>query len=250
MTRQIRLLGLCVLLACPALPRPAAAISAALSSHCRAISVATYPQAPRTSFGTAVARQALYETCVAHNGMMPQVLEDQPAGTTQGRLSSALRARLNGLSAKSGLETPSKRLGLSGASLARAKHCLASAIYFEARGEPLDGQIAVGQVVLNRVFTGFYPDDVCAVVYQNAGRFRSCQFTFACDGTPLSIKEPEAWTLAETMASELLSGALYQDQVAGATHFHAIYVHPVWTKEMQEKAKFGSHIFYRPKQWP
>jgi spore germination cell wall hydrolase CwlJ-like protein len=249
MIRRIRLLGLCVL-ACAALPQPAAAISAALSSHCRAASVAVYPQMARTSFTTAAARQSLYETCVAHAGIMPQEFGNQPTGTTQGRLSSELRARLNVLSAKSGLETPSKHLGLSGASLARAEHCLASAIYFEARGEPLDGQIAVGQVVLNRVFTGFYPNDVCAVVYQNAGRFRSCQFTFACDGTPSSIKEPEAWTLAETIASELLSGALYEDQVAGATHFHALYVHPVWTKEMQEKAKFGSHIFYRPKQWP
>lgn len=249
MASRGRLLGLCVLWACAAFPEPAGAISASLSSHCRAASVASYPKAAPQSFSAASARQSLYEACVAHNGILPQ-LGNPPAATTRVGLLPALRARLDMLSSNSNSDIPAKRLGLSGAALARAERCLATAIYFEARGEPLEGQIAVGQVVLNRAFTRFYPDDVCAVVYQNAGRVGSCQFTFACDGTPSTIKEPEAWALAERIASELLSGALYENQARGATHFHATYVHPNWIKEMHEKARFGGHIFYRPKQWP
>ena len=81
-------------------------------------------------------------------------------------------------------KSPAERLGLDGKARAKAEKCLANAIYFEARGEPVRGQIAVAQVVMNRVFSGYYPDDVCGVVYQNSHRHLACQFTFACDGIP------------------------------------------------------------------
>ena len=80
------------------------------------------------------------------------------------------------------MQSPADRLGLVGKPRARAEKCLANAVYFEARGEPVRGQMAVAQVVMNRVFSGFYPNDVCGVVYQNANRHLACQFTFACDG--------------------------------------------------------------------
>ena len=67
---------------------------------------------------------------------------------------------------------------------AKSEKCLADAIYFESRGEVKRGQIAVAQVVMNRVFSGFYPNNVCGVVYQNSHRNLACQFTFACDGIP------------------------------------------------------------------
>jgi spore germination cell wall hydrolase CwlJ-like protein len=240
----------CAICACTALPTSVQAISAALSSQCRAASSSVYPQVGRTTFTTAAARQSLYETCIAHNGVIGEAFTGKQTNITSGRnLASALRARLAMRSAASDLGSPAERLELSGASLARAEHCLSTAIYFEARGEPLDGQIAVGQVVLNRVFSGFYPGDVCGVVYQNADHFAACQFTFACDGTSPMIKEPQAWELAKAIASKLLSGALQEKEVAGATHFHATYVHPVWRQEMEEKAKLGGHIFYRPKAW-
>jgi hypothetical protein len=79
------------------------------------------------------------------------------------------------------LRSPAERLGLEGKPRARAEKCLADAVYFEARGEPLRGQQAVAQVVMNRVFSGYYPNNVCGVVYQNAGRYLACQFTFACE---------------------------------------------------------------------
>ena len=85
--------------------------------------------------------------------------------------------------------SPAELLHLEGKSYAKAERCLANAIYFEARGEPVSGQIAVAQVVMNRVFSGFYPTDVCAVIYQNANRHLACQFTFACDGKRKIINE-------------------------------------------------------------
>ena len=85
--------------------------------------------------------------------------------------------------------SPAQRLELQGKDYDKAEKCLAQAIYFEARNEPARGQQAVAQVVLNRVFSPYYPKDVCSVVYQNAHRHLSCQFTFACDGKPEAVNE-------------------------------------------------------------
>ena len=96
------------------------------------------------------------------------------------------------------LESPAQRLGLAGEPRAHAEKCLSEAIYFEARGEPLEGQEAVAQVVMNRVFSGYYPHDVCGVVFQNKYRHLACQFTFACEGKDLSqIDEPDMWEQAK-----------------------------------------------------
>src|SRR5262249_40082415 len=72
-------------------------------------------------------------------------------------------------------QSPAERLGLIGAARVRHEKCLADAIYFEARGESVRGQMAVAQVVINRVFSGYYPGNVCGVVYQNAHRRFRCQ---------------------------------------------------------------------------
>src|SRR5690606_17407057 len=85
--------------------------------------------------------------------------------------------------------TPAERLKLDTKTRAKAEKCLAEAVYFEARSEPYRGQIAVAQVVMNRVFSPFYPNEVCGVVYQNAHRRLACQFTFACDGIPERITD-------------------------------------------------------------
>src|SRR5690606_38542738 len=69
--------------------------------------------------------------------------------------------------------SPAQRLKLEGKERAKAEKCLATAVYFEARSEPYKGQVAVAQVVINRVFSPFYPDTVCDVVYQNAHRHLS-----------------------------------------------------------------------------
>jgi spore germination cell wall hydrolase CwlJ-like protein len=145
--------------------------------------------------------------------------------------------------------TPAERLALSGATRAKAEKCLANAVYFEARGEPVRGQIAVAQVVMNRVFSPFYPNDVCGVVYQNANRHNACQFTFACDGIPDIVTEPDAYERAKRIASDMLDGKLWMPEVAKSTHYHAFWVHPDWVNEMKKVYKLGVHAFYRPLAW-
>ncbi|HXD46296.1 MAG TPA: cell wall hydrolase [Pseudolabrys sp.] len=145
--------------------------------------------------------------------------------------------------------SPIERLHLDGKSLARAERCLANAVYFEARDQPYKGQVAVAQVVMNRVFSGFYPEDVCGVIYQNADRHLACQFTFACDGKRKTINERGAWARANRIAKETLAGKLYEQAVGTATHYHALYVHPNWVREMHKLARYGIHSFYRPIAW-
>jgi spore germination cell wall hydrolase CwlJ-like protein len=150
----------------------------------------------------------------------------------------------------SGFKSPADRLGLVGRPRARAEKCIADAVYFEARGEPLRGQEAVAQVVMNRVFSGRYPNDVCGVVYQNADRHLACQFTFACEGKDLSrIDEPDMWEQAKRIAKDTLDGKIWLSEVGHATHYHAYWVHPSWVHEMAKLYQLGVHTFYRPRAW-
>jgi spore germination cell wall hydrolase CwlJ-like protein len=145
--------------------------------------------------------------------------------------------------------SPAEQLKLDGKARGKAEKCLAEAVYFEARGEAVRGQIAVAQVVLNRTFSGYYPHTVCGVVYQNAHRHLACQFTFACDGIPDVIREPDAWERAKKIAAETLDGQLWLPEVGKATHYHAYWVRPGWVREMTRMYKFGVHTFYRPRKW-
>ena len=145
--------------------------------------------------------------------------------------------------------TPAERLGLDAKTRAKSEKCLTDAIYFEARGEAVRGQIAVAQVVLNRAFSGYYPTTVCGVVYQNAHRHLSCQFTFACDGIRDVVKEPEMWERAKKIARESLDGRLWLPEVGKSTHYHAYWVRPSWVNEMKKMYKYGVHTFYRPRAW-
>jgi hypothetical protein len=145
--------------------------------------------------------------------------------------------------------TPAERLSLIGPKLAKAEKCLANAVYFEARSEPVRGQIAVAQVVMNRAFSGFYPNDVCGVVYQNAHRHLACQFTFACDGIADVVNDPDSWERAKRISRETLDGKLWLPEIGKSTHYHASYVSPYWVRAMKKHAKIGLHHFYRPRKW-
>ncbi len=145
--------------------------------------------------------------------------------------------------------SPAQRLHLQAGKRVLAESCLAKAVYFEARDQPFRGQVAVAQVVINRVFSPFYPNDVCAVIYQNAARHRACQFTFACDGRLKPINERGAWARARRIAHETLDGQLYVPEVGTATHYHAVDARPTWVHEMHRIAREGSHTFYRPIAW-
>jgi Cell Wall Hydrolase len=144
---------------------------------------------------------------------------------------------------------PAEYLGLAGDARMRAEKCLTSAIYFEARGESVRGQIAVAQVVLNRAFSGYYPHDVCGVVYQNSHRHLACQFTFTCDGRSKAIHEPDAFERAKRISKAALDGTVWLPQVGKATHYHAYWVHPGWTRGMRKLDRIGVHTFYRPRNW-
>jgi cell wall hydrolase len=148
------------------------------------------------------------------------------------------------------MESPAQRLGLDGEPRVHAEKCLSEAIYFEARGEPLTGQEAVAQVVMNRVFSGYYPHDVCGVVFQNKNHHLACQFTFACEGKDLSrIDEPDMWEQAKEIAKKMLDGKIWLADIGHATHYHAYWVHPSWVHEMVRLYKLGVHTFYRPRAW-
>ena len=145
--------------------------------------------------------------------------------------------------------SPAERLKLTVKARAKAEKCLSNAVYFEARSEPVRGQIAVAQVVMNRVFSGFYPSDVCGTVYQNSHRHLACQFTFSCDGIPDVVTDTESWERAKRIAKETLDGKLWLPEIAKATHYHASYVSPWWVRSMKRHAKIGLHNFYRPRKW-
>lgn len=122
--------------------------------------------------------------------------------------------------------------------------CLAQAVYFEARSEPVEGQFAVAQVVLNRVKSRHWPDSVCAVVFQNEHRRHRCQFSFACDGVSDTPRNPVAWKKAQRVALLALEN-LWRDITDESTHYHADYVAPDWRERLQPTTSFGRHQFYR-----
>jgi hypothetical protein len=126
----------------------------------------------------------------------------------------------------------------------RAVHCMAQAIYYEAAREPLKGQQAVAQVVLNRMRHPAYPKSVCGVVFQGAARATGCQFTFTCDGSLRWAPQTDLWRRAEDVARKALAGYVDRD-VGSATHYHASYVAPYWAPTLVKMTQVGAHIFYR-----
>lgn len=127
---------------------------------------------------------------------------------------------------------------------AREQRCLAEAVYFEARGEPYAGQVAVAQVVLNRVKNPAYPNDTCDVVYQNEGKRDACQFSFACDGIKDVVRPGGAWAMARKVAEDVTFKGVWNDTIGTSTHYHATYVRPNWAGIFRKTAKIGRHLFY------
>ena len=127
---------------------------------------------------------------------------------------------------------------------ARALHCMTQAIYYEAAREPVRGQQAIAQVVLNRVRHPAYPKSICGVVYQGSARPTGCQFTFTCDGALRWAPQPALWRQAQEVARRALAGFVDKD-VGSATHYHAAYVVPYWAPTLVKMTQVGQHIFYR-----
>lgn len=128
--------------------------------------------------------------------------------------------------------------------LASEAQCLAEAVYYEARSESLAGQLAVAEVVANRVSDHRYPNSICEVVYQGATRTTGCQFTFTCDGSMQKKPFGERWKQARAVAAQVLMG-VHEPRTAEATHYHATYVDPVWNSGLVQTSRIETHIFYR-----
>lgn len=124
--------------------------------------------------------------------------------------------------------------------------CLARNIYFESRGQPLAGQVGVAKVTLNRLDQG-YARTVCGVVNQKLVA-DICQFSWVCDGSASRRPAGYDWRLAIGIAMAAIEdGEHIQDPTDGATHFHATYVRPNWSRVYVQSQKIGDHIFYKPK---
>jgi len=120
----------------------------------------------------------------------------------------------------------------------REQDCLANAVYFESRGEPEEGQLAVAQVVLNRASSGRYPTDLCAVITQKA------QFSFIQNGRfPTANRGSEAWRKAVAIA-RIAHEKLAKSVPADVLWYHATYVAPSWGKRLNKNTQIGLHIFY------
>ena len=122
--------------------------------------------------------------------------------------------------------------------------CLALNIYWEARSEPLLGQVAVAAVTLNRVAAPAFPDTVCAVVFQGEERGRHlCQFSWRCDGRADEPRNPVAWAEARRVARLALNDQV-TDPTGGALWYHAAHVLPAWARKMTLRTRIGHHLFY------
>ena len=126
-----------------------------------------------------------------------------------------------------------------------AWQCLAEALYFEARGESLKGQIAVAEVILNRVESKRFPNTVCGVIRQGTGRKHACQFSYTCDGLPENVNEPGAYKRVGKVARMMLDGAP-RNLSGGALFYHTTAVNPRWARSFQRTTRLGVHLFYKP----
>jgi len=127
---------------------------------------------------------------------------------------------------------------------ARELSCLAQAVYYEARGETYQGQVAVAEVVMNRARSGVYPGSVCGVVYQGSHRATGCQFTFTCDGSLERRPRGASWARSQQVARQVLLGYT-RPITARATHYHTTAVDPYWSSSLIETGRIGEHVFYR-----
>lgn len=210
--------------------------------------------APARLGGFVFAAAAFFISSHADNGRaaipdlpLPSVIEKLVADGARSAESAAFTPQIRALN---DLENASPRTGAPSESKsaldAAEARCLAIGIYHEARGEPQAGQIAVGQVILNRVRSNYYPDTPCGVVFQNADKKNRCQFSFACDGRSDEPQDFAAWARAVVIADTLVKGddPTLDADLAISTHYHATSVRPGWAAKLRRTGKIGKHIFY------
>tara|TARA_X000001388_G_scaffold31927_1_gene22609 strand:+ start:150 stop:578 length:429 start_codon:yes stop_codon:yes gene_type:complete len=136
--------------------------------------------------------------------------------------------------------------------LETALMCMATNIYHEAKNQPMVGQIAVAQVVMNRANDSRYPNNVCDVIKQGLtyknGKvvLGKCQFSWYCDGKKDDVNmKSEKWRNSLRYASMVITNRITLDVTEGATHYHATYVRPAWARTKTKTVRINRHIFYR-----
>lgn len=136
--------------------------------------------------------------------------------------------------------------------------CMAENMYWESRNQTFHGLLAVGQVVMNRVYDPRYPNTICEVIHQGPTRKSwkdpsvyypirdRCQFSWYCDGKPDDIPEVdyEIYEFIRSMALKVAQD-YFDDITDGATHYHAYYVKPEWASTKTKTLQIDDHIFYR-----
>ena len=121
--------------------------------------------------------------------------------------------------------------------------CMALNIFFEARSEPIQGQIAVAEVTLNRVASDDYPNTICEVVFQENSQ--GCQFSWWCDGKSDLPKEHNSFQTSKSLAKLMIDDGQYISVVGkNATHYHTDDIKPYWSDDMVKVEQVGKHIFY------
>jgi spore germination cell wall hydrolase CwlJ-like protein len=164
-----------------------------------------------------------------------------PAGAPKASAATPVSADVSAVARFTSINT--YRLGFAEREKAELD-CLAQAVYYEARSESARGQMAVAEVVMNRVNDSRFPKTVCGVVYQGQTREVGCQFTFTCDGSLRVAPSGPAWDRARDVALHIALG-LNKPVTDHATHYHTDYVNPYWSPGMVKTATVGQHIFYR-----
>jgi hypothetical protein len=156
----------------------------------------------------------------------------------------ALQSQISDLSAGPAAQPFILHAGV--ADRARAEHCLAQAVYYEAGDQGELGEAAVAQTVLNRLRHPDFPKSICGVIYQGALLSTGCQYSFTCNGALTRSPDDGGWRQAVRVARQALDGFV-EPHVGWATHYHAAYVSPYWRGSLVRVSQIGAHIFYR---WP
>jgi spore germination cell wall hydrolase CwlJ-like protein len=127
------------------------------------------------------------------------------------------------------------------------ERCLAEAMYYEARGEGIEGEKAIAEVVFHRMRTPGYPRSICGVVYERAAPGHGCQFSFTCNGEMHEAKASGSWWRAKRLAARIVNGLIQLgNETDDAISFHAVDVQPGWGDHLVRTIQIGNHIFYKP----
>jgi spore germination cell wall hydrolase CwlJ-like protein len=215
--------------------------SAATGLFIASLGLASAPASAQTGIFDHAAAAAPVSSLGLNTAVPAAAVRPAPARANQASVTSFEHAvGLANVAAPAALTLEADVVRLAAVETAGAEEdCLANAVYFEARGESLEGQLAVAEVVLNRSRSGRYPATWCGVVTQHA------QFSFVRGGViPAANRSSEAWKRAVAIARIAQQGS-NRMLASNVLWYHANYVSPSWGRRLARSSVIGAHIFYR-----